>query len=184
MAKNAQRNIPIAPCDGTDMSHSIQPPRVNLPPRFSPIPRWNVERLQRLSSNNARNRRHLTMYLKICAVLVLMQIVTTAAFAVARKAASSGSREVSCRYTGGTSRLRAGLDQVLPRLYSGYRFACWRAYKNTAKSAKVCLKSWKITVNIAAPPSAPSDDHRQAALRSQRHFLDRPRRAIRKPFRA
>ena len=41
--------------------------------------------LQAVVTEQCTKPRHLTMYLKICALLVLMQIVTTAAFAVDEK---------------------------------------------------------------------------------------------------
>jgi len=60
---------------------------------------------------------HMTMYLKICAAIVLMQISISIAFAVDDKknSATGGPSAGDARRAGG---LRAGFNEILPRPYS------------------------------------------------------------------
>ena len=88
------------------------------------------------------------MYLKICAVLiVLMQISISIAFAVDDKknSATGGPSAGDARRAGG---LRAGFQRNSAATLFPTRFACCRACKNIANNSGGCaLKSWRTTVN-------------------------------------
>src|SRR5215475_5073675 len=81
-AKKAPRKIPIAPSDGTDMFSTQYSRRASIY-RLA-FHKFVVERgiAAAVVTEQCTKPGHLTMYLKICALLVLMPIFATAAFAV------------------------------------------------------------------------------------------------------
>ena len=80
--------------------------------------------------------RHMTMYLKICAVLVPLQIFSGIALAVDDKQPAGGppAGRHFPGHAGRTGRVRAGLDQALSRCHPRYVSAFWHASNKTVKN--------------------------------------------------
>jgi len=99
MAKPTLRNTLIVDCDVTDRSD---------------IPSFLMERgdAAAVVTQQCMKLRHVTMYLKLCATIVLMQISIGTAFAVDDKKTAAG--RASTGDPRRASSLRAGFNEILP----------------------------------------------------------------------